>query len=470
MNPIKPDLGAEIQLLNEKVKFQSGVSAMVQEFKNFKNSSEPSRFLFFQNGSWSDCSSEVFKQLHDGFVHGKATLEVEIDGNLFIFDFLRKIKVDSQTGATNSIAWIDTTGKCFFPKITLDGSKSIAPKSDNSIQTENDSNSSSNSNPKRRIRETIIDNNRFEERTDESPEISSSISNSTISQGSNWKNTQIVNREDKFYKVVEKLFLAGISRSSVATRYVVTRVQKCLHMGPIGALRLKAFQNRVQVFKSLRGEKCVKFGWYGTDLKDLESILEFGFGKSNNDLLGDKAHGIGVHLSPPHSPFASAMVAEEDENGERHIMLCRVITGRAERVGPGSTHYHPSSIEYDSGVDDVNNPNWYVIWNMYANTHIIPEYIVSFKIDKENRGVSVQNGERVKRPSVVAHSTNLLLQFPNIISAMKASLPRSSIQTLHLSFIRYKEGKINKDTFIRVLRSVAGDKLLVATIRKIRGY
>lgn len=51
-----------------------------------------------------------------------------------------------------------------------------------------------------------------------------------------------------------------------------------------------------------------------------------------------------------------------------------------ELVRPGSRQCHPSREEFDSGVDDLQNPKYYIIWNMNMNTHIYPEYVVSFKV------------------------------------------------------------------------------------------
>lgn len=53
--------------------------------------------------------------------------------------------------------------------------------------------------------------------------------------------------------------------------------------------------------------------------------------------------------------------------------------GKSEKVEAGSLQYHPSSDEFDSGVDDLTTPKWYIVWSTHMNTHILPEYIVSFR-------------------------------------------------------------------------------------------
>ena len=75
-----------------------------------------------------------------------------------------------------------------------------------------------------------------------------------------------------------------------------------------------------------------------------------------------------------------------DENGERHLVFCRVIMGRMELLQPGSSQYYPSNEEFDSGVDDLQEPRQYVIWNMNMNSHIHPEFVVSFKLSAYGEG------------------------------------------------------------------------------------
>lgn len=67
-----------------------------------------------------------------------------------------------------------------------------------------------------------------------------------------------------------------------------------------------------------------------------------------------------------------------DENGLRHVLLCRVILGNMEEVRPGSKQFYSSSEEFDSGVDNLIDPRRYIIWSTHLNTHILPEYIISF--------------------------------------------------------------------------------------------
>lgn len=78
------------------------------------------------------------------------------------------------------------------------------------------------------------------------------------------------------------------------------------------------------------------------------------------------------------------MMSEIDENGEKHVILCRVILGKCEKVEAGSLQSYPSSVEYDTGVDDLNNPRWYTVWHGNMNTHILPECVVSYRPVNKN--------------------------------------------------------------------------------------
>ena len=57
-----------------------------------------------------------------------------------------------------------------------------------------------------------------------------------------------------------------------------------------------------------------------------------------------------------------------------------------EPLGLGSRQFHPSSNDYDNGVDDVQSPRYYIVWNMNVNTHIYPEFVVSFKVYSNLKG------------------------------------------------------------------------------------
>lgn len=68
------------------------------------------------------------------------------------------------------------------------------------------------------------------------------------------------------------------------------------------------------------------------------------------------------------------------------MVLCRVIMGHMEQVPQGSKQFQPSNEEFDNGVDDIEKPNYYIVWNCHMNTHIYPEYLVSFVVPPDYKG------------------------------------------------------------------------------------
>lgn len=77
--------------------------------------------------------------------------------------------------------------------------------------------------------------------------------------------------------------------------------------------------------------------------------------------------------------YVSAQLAEADQNGEKHVILCRVILGNVEKVEAGTQQGYPSRVDFDSGSDDPKNPKWYVVWPSNMNRHVIPVCVVSYR-------------------------------------------------------------------------------------------
>lgn len=414
-------------------------SQLVLAFNNFKQSGVPSRFVLFTDDVWVDVVHQVFDELKAGFLAGKTILEVIADQKSYLFDFLRLIRIDSETGRHNSIAWIDVHGRYFFPKNAV-GDRGNSPQAKQDLVRRINRNLYM---PSPQLYHPPV--TKKAESYDENMEVSSD----------RWPGAKMLRDDEKFYKVVEKLFLSGIKRFGPNT--VITSINRCSHSSLAGNSRLSSFKLYKSAAMESRGNANVKFGWYGTSGNDISGIMTHGFRQPNSDKLGLAAHGIGIHLSPPHYPYGSALLSEADEDGERHLILCRVIMGNSEKVEAGSTRDHPSNERFDSGVDDIENPKWFVVWSSHMNTHIIPEYIVSFKSSGWRKPMGVQ-----KLSSV----TNL--PFWKLFAEIEKSLPASKMQALEILYNQYKVGKISKEIFIRYMRSIAGDKLLISTIKSLK--
>lgn len=373
---------------------------------SFRKSKTPSRILYYRNDGWVDFPCQVFDELTARFVAGRPVFDISISGKLYRFDFIRMVLIDlSRKVVENSIAWIDIDGRCFFPR-------KFVPKS---------------------VEEGVLTGPRF-------------------------PGAQRLTVGEKNYEDVEKVLLSGIRRAGMNA--TVTAVHRCSFSGLSERLRVRAFQMVAEMTKAARGDANATFGWYGASAEGIAGVVKHGFGRTNAGMLGIEARGAGVHLSPPNSPFQSSRLAEADESGEKHIVLCRVVLGKSEKVDAGSAQCHPSSDEFDSGVDDLTDPRWYIIWSTHMNTHILPEYIVSFRTPSFQRQGMMQ-----------ASVTSMINEqsFKKILSEIGRSLPSTSLQSLEMMYNEHKAGKANRDEVIRHLRSVVGDKLLFSAIRRVRG-
>ncbi|XP_044444728.1 probable inactive poly [ADP-ribose] polymerase SRO3 [Triticum aestivum] len=242
---------------------------------------------------------------------------------------------------------------------------------------------------------------------------------------------------DKFYQVVTcQEALPQRDSPRVGGGVAITAVHKVVQ-GP----RSRAFQMQGQLLAAARGAdgSNAKFAWYGAPLADVAAAVEHGFGRTNSRVLGHRAHGDDVHVSLLQSPYASAMLANADENGEAHIVLCRVLMGWPEAIPARSSKLHPNSDNYDSAADNMQNPQWYVVWGKDMNMRILPEYVVSFKCPSlhQMQGSSGATS-MLKKPSPVARD-----MFPTLLAEIQRFVPSSKLQILQGTYNRFKIGMVS---------------------------
>lgn len=409
---------------------------LIENQSNFKRSGVPARFMYYENGSWVDFSHEFFHLIHSGFLEGQPMIEAETQSCRFVFDFYRMLQIEIDTGNQRSIAWIDVNNNCFFPKSFVTGEfKDVHFNKRKRDYVENSEGSSSNDvSKKKKI-------------------ISSSVS-------PRWPKAKLLKESEKAYLVVKKLFLSWLG--VVEPGATITNIHQCMRSGPLDKARYEVFQKQMEITKAARGEPNMTFAWHGTSAKNVASILTHGFGMPTK-ITNHETLGVGIYLSPVRSSHMSAMSSEVDENGEKHVLLCRVILGRCEKVESGSQQLYPSSVDFDTGVDDVNNPKRYVVWCANMNTHILPECVVSYKSSKCLPGQL--NGSAFSKS--VSNASNTVIT--DLLSKLGSSLPSSKVRELQSFCSTYKGGEVAKETFMRGLQSIVGDDKLLSTIREIRG-
>lgn len=135
------------------------------------------------------------------------------------------------------------------------------------------------------------------------------------------------------------------------------------------------------------------------------------------------------------------MLSEVDDvDGEGHVVLCRAVMGNMEEVAAGSLRYHPSSSEeFDSAADDLASPNWYIVWSTHMNTHIIPEYIVSFRFSEQSQGTEGSRRRTMRSSSPKSSTVEISrMSFSKLFAEIVKSLPPSMKKALEITYSQYK--------------------------------
>ncbi|KAI7987634.1 Inactive poly [ADP-ribose] polymerase RCD1 [Camellia lanceoleosa] len=265
-------------------------------------------------------------------------------------------------------------------------------------------------------------------------------------------------------------------------------------------------QKQIEITQRYRGDPNVWYAWLASTKDALPSIMTYGL--AHCGLKTKATYGFRVHLAAVKCALTSASYCDVDENGIQHMVFCRVILGNMELVHPGSRQFHPSSENFDSGVDDLQNPSHYIVWNMNMSTHIYPEYVVSFKASHSAEEALVGKGSRFDVPGVTTcqdHHGQLQLDSSSVeternchlrrdigdksqgntpsIGSSTSKTPKSpwmpfailfdaisnkidpkDMKLLNIHYDLFRSKKINRDDFIKKLRLIVGDQLLRSTI------
>ncbi|XP_062025615.1 probable inactive poly [ADP-ribose] polymerase SRO3 isoform X2 [Rosa rugosa] len=416
----------------------SARSSRAELASNFKRSVAPARFMFYESGSWTNFPGRVVELLRSGFFERKAVLHLEIEGSTYLFDFARMLQIDSGTGSQRSIAWIDDNGKCFFPRRFISDELGCGGSDSPKIEIEIRVDVSGRNSGKRK---------REDEVGEEENEVSSFKRQSQPQSSSEtWPNVKLLREGERAYTAVSNFFLKGIRRiDSAAT---ISAIRQCVRSGPLDKARLEVFQKQIEITKAARGLANVVHAWYGASSRDIQGILTHGFGLPSK-VSG--SHGVGLYLSHLSLPFSSGLL-QPDDNGEKHVLLCRVILGNVEKVEAGSQQCYPSSMEFDTGVDDPRTPTRYVVWSTNMNRHVLPECVVSYKPSDHVPG-----------------SLPRKYHVSELISRVRNSLPPSKVQQLSNLVNGLKAGKLARNDFCRQFRLVVGEQLLRSAIPEMRG-
>ncbi|KAK1408350.1 hypothetical protein QVD17_40060 [Tagetes erecta] len=473
--------------------------SVLKNYSNFMKSGLPKRLLFSQDGQWVDFSLEVVNLVKEGFQSKRAAIEVKSDGCHFMLDILYMIQVDLKTGAHKPIAWIDDAGSCVFPELY------------SSCHSNHEDLSESSKTPEINLRLEIeingLDDNKVEECVGES-----NVKRIKAGQEMSKRNHAIpVEEKQKNDEYASPVFgaVCGILNVETARNMFIAclgsdlkvddfEVKKC-SSGSMEA-QFELFQKQVEITQKLRGEANVQYGWFAAAGVAPLGVMFYG---PNGPKLG--MYGYGVHLAAVQPANLSTMICDDDEKGLKHMVLCRVILGNTEVVHLGSKQFCPSDQCFDSGVDDLQNPNNYVIWNSNMNTHIFPEFVISFKTSRTIK-VGDESRPHMSRVTTTHDPHGLLNQdfssnkmgktgpefevmnppshekvpsvgsskpkepkspwmpFSMLFEAISSKVSPSDMKLVHVFYESFRAQKMNRTEFIRKLRTLVGDQILRSTI------
>ncbi|KAK6934951.1 RST domain [Dillenia turbinata] len=490
--------------------------SLLKNYSNFKKSVIPKRVMFYQDNDWVDFPKDLVDLIKKDFELKKAAIEVDFNGNPYILDFLHMFQVDLKTGAQQPIAWIDEAESCFFPEIYSDDDYELheccqADHEKNQAHLFPEGNGSQEIKLQLEIELSGFGASKLDERSggsnafikrikiDQKPvmnhnneEVEDGCSRDLDAKmeedvGENQQAEDYVADQEKPVSgdlsaaVVREMFYTGMNSTKNANI--------CdLHRSRNNSIqpRLELFEKQIEITKRYRGDANVRFAWLPTCKEALPSIMKYGFGHFGPSNI-KSPYGIGVHLIAANYSSTSATYCDVDENGIRYMVFCRVILGKMEVVHAGSKQFHPSSEDFDSGVDDLHNPSHFIVWNMNMNTHIYPEYVISFKYPLLDEGYGDANESKhgsngdpsseLERPlgktatqgsSASRTPKSPWMPFPMLFEAISAKVPLKDMKLVNIHYELFRGKKISRDDFVKKLRLIVGDALLRSTITDLQ--
>ncbi|XP_009789645.1 probable inactive poly [ADP-ribose] polymerase SRO5 [Nicotiana sylvestris] len=265
-----------------------------------------------------------------------------------------------------------------------------------------------------------------------------------------------IDEGDKMHQIINKKFISGLGILGLSTQ--IEAIDKNAYSSFTMQARLQSFLRFSKAMeKKCGGNANEKYAWFGASKDDIDSIFSHGFGNPMNN----GAYGHCICLSPYDYPLDCLQTAIPDKDGLRHLLLSRVILGRLEVVHPGLGQSHPTSEQFDTGVDNLHSPRKYIVWSSNMNAYIFPDFVISFRIIskvKESRIFSVP----LKSPS------SAWISFPALISALSKILPPNTVKLIKKYHSDYKERKITRRGLIQQATKLAGDELLALIIKSCK--
>uniref|UniRef100_A0A1D1ZEY1 Inactive poly [ADP-ribose] polymerase RCD1 n=1 Tax=Anthurium amnicola TaxID=1678845 RepID=A0A1D1ZEY1_9ARAE len=474
-----------------------GRSAEDPNHLNFLRSMTPRRIMFYSTGEWSDFPESVTSLLVKAFRDKTSAVKIPISGSCYLFDFLSMVLINLENGGQRSVSWIDESDNCFFPNSFFDGDSfpvsrlniknitvmdvKVPASATDSAGTRDQSEAGDAPSVapygsgfcevdvvKTKIMEEAIRENR-----------ASPVSvNQTSSVDTLCSELVKLERHSRDFIEVARTFLSGLCNFAHSTS--VMGIYRYTPKNSSALARQENFKQQVMSTRCRRGNANMRCGWFGTSSEQVFKILLHGF-TSGTEVSEGAAHGTGVYLMPENCSFASVKYCDVDENGAQCVVLCQIVMGNMEKVPAGSKQSSPSNLEFDSGVDDLLQPNCYVIWGAHTTTHIHPEYIVSFKLSptvreylaglkdvKVNDNTMKRDLENVPINYPASRPRSPWMSLTLLFAEIKDKVSPLAMELLNLHHREYKNKMISREELVKKMRLIVGDPVMISTLKRLQ--
>ncbi|XP_042473006.1 inactive poly [ADP-ribose] polymerase RCD1-like [Zingiber officinale] len=497
---------------------------IVKNYCNFTKSGSPRRVLFYENDEWKDFPTKVINAVQENFNMKKTITEANYLGQQILLDFIHLVSIMLQTGLMKPIAWIDDCGKCFFPESYANRyTSNRCHCSDKEDQTHTCSKpngayvknvdlhmsiSAAESSTSVADDEVLPNFKRVK-----SEQISATDQNNCAdineAVGENEMGCafhldipafetylQVPNGGHQLNRAVQKMLLQGLGR--VIDEKDIVGIYRTPLTNILGRVRFNLFQAQVENTKRIRGNANVRYAWLASSKDAMEEMMSHGVLKQP---VQKRLYGNGIHLAPANCSDICASYADVDKIGATHLMLCRIVMGNVELIHSGSEQSHPTNDNFDTGIDNLQKPKHYIIWDINMNTHIYAEYVVTFKMTNKlkaflnwknsgSHAFAIQNSsssdcqlqEKVfqSTPEFGNHSqdpvagkvprvpTSPWMPFSMLFAAISTKVPSEDMDLVHTHYDDFKKRKISRIDLVKKLRQIIGDKLLVSTIVRLQ--
>ncbi|XP_057425603.1 inactive poly [ADP-ribose] polymerase RCD1-like [Lotus japonicus] len=452
---------------------------------NYKKCGRLQHVMIYKNGEWLDYPRDVIDLVKKELEIKKFVVEIELNGCDYMLDFLHMCQVDLKTGFQQPIAWINEAGDCFFPEVYATSDEEYWNLFEQEgIELGID------------IQVNEVDKSKLGKCQGES---SGLIRDTQIQVAYN----EYVQGKLNLVSVQDMLLngMSGFDNIDIE----IVEIYRC--SGASMQARLKLFQTQSEIIRKNHGDPNVRYAWIPFSKRELSTMMDYGLGHCVMCKKNKFTYNVGVHLAAVTCPYASARYCDIDESGVRHMVLCRVIMGNMKvlhpRICSDAGHFQTSSSKYDNGVvDDIQCPRHYIVWNTNINTHIYPEFVVSFKVSNDAEGHFCGTMEENNEFGVNSSMTNLArrssgdmlqsvslvnngispngvistpkipktpwLPFPVLIVAIGDKVPANAMSLIRAHYELYKAKRISRDDFVTELRLIVGDTILRTTIASLQ--